>query len=39
MKVERSKTPIEPLETEELIEKFTRPKDDRFYDQLTYVKI
>lgn len=37
MKVERSKTPIEPLETEELIEKFTRPKDEQFYDQLTYV--
>lgn len=37
MRVERSKTPTEPLESEELIEKFTRPKDEKFYNQLTYV--
>uniref|UniRef100_A0A1I7XKU1 Immunoglobulin I-set domain protein n=1 Tax=Heterorhabditis bacteriophora TaxID=37862 RepID=A0A1I7XKU1_HETBA len=38
MHVERSRTPIEPLETEELMQKFTRPRDDQFYDQLAYVE-
>ncbi|VDK45179.1 unnamed protein product [Anisakis simplex] len=37
-KVERAHSPIEPLESEELMGKFTRPKDDQFYDQLTYVR-
>uniref|UniRef100_A0A1I8A3Q6 Titin n=1 Tax=Steinernema glaseri TaxID=37863 RepID=A0A1I8A3Q6_9BILA len=38
VRVERSKSPIEPLETEELVQKFTRPKDDQFYDKLAYVE-
>uniref|UniRef100_A0A158P8T2 Titin n=1 Tax=Angiostrongylus cantonensis TaxID=6313 RepID=A0A158P8T2_ANGCA len=38
MNIERSRTPIEPLETEELLQKFTRPRDDQFYDQLAYVE-
>ncbi|VDK72603.1 unnamed protein product [Litomosoides sigmodontis] len=38
MRVERSKTPTEPLESEELIEKFTRPKNEQFYNQLTYIE-
>uniref|UniRef100_A0A183U2S0 Titin n=1 Tax=Toxocara canis TaxID=6265 RepID=A0A183U2S0_TOXCA len=38
MRVERARSPIEPLESEELMGKFTRPKDDHFYDQLTYVE-
>ncbi|KJH46030.1 immunoglobulin I-set domain protein [Dictyocaulus viviparus] len=37
LSVERSRTPIEPLETEELLQKFTRPRDEQFYDQLAYV--
>ncbi|ETN87097.1 hypothetical protein NECAME_01255 [Necator americanus] len=36
--VERSRYPVEPLETEELIDKFNRPRDDQFYDQLAYVE-
>ncbi|CAB3397921.1 unnamed protein product [Caenorhabditis bovis] len=39
MHVERSHSPIEPLETEELIQKFTRPRDDNFYEKLSYVEI
>ncbi|VDN06754.1 unnamed protein product [Thelazia callipaeda] len=39
MRVERSKTPIQSLESAELIEKFTRPKDEKFYDQLSYVEV
>uniref|UniRef100_A0A915PRJ2 Ig-like domain-containing protein n=1 Tax=Setaria digitata TaxID=48799 RepID=A0A915PRJ2_9BILA len=38
MRIERSKTPIEPLESEELMEKFTRPKNEQFYNQLTYIE-
>lgn len=38
MKVERSKHPVEPLETEELVQKFTRAKDEQFYDKLSYVE-
>lgn len=38
MKVERSKQPFEPLETEELMQKFTRTKDEAFYDKLSYVE-
>uniref|UniRef100_A0A915DZ78 Ig-like domain-containing protein n=1 Tax=Ditylenchus dipsaci TaxID=166011 RepID=A0A915DZ78_9BILA len=38
VKVERGKSPIEPLETEELVQKFTRPRDDQFYDKLSYVE-
>ncbi|KAK0408252.1 hypothetical protein QR680_003855 [Steinernema hermaphroditum] len=38
VRVERSKSPIEPLETEELVQKFTRPRDDQFYDRLAYVE-
>jgi hypothetical protein len=38
LKVERSRHPVEPLETEELMEKFTRPKDEQFYDKLSYVE-
>uniref|UniRef100_F1KPJ7 Titin n=1 Tax=Ascaris suum TaxID=6253 RepID=F1KPJ7_ASCSU len=38
MRVERARSPIEPLESEELMGKFTRPKDDKFYEQLTYVE-
>ncbi|VDK66159.1 unnamed protein product, partial [Onchocerca ochengi] len=38
MRVERSKTPTEPLESAELIEKFTRPKNEQFYNQLTYIE-
>ena len=37
MHMERSKSPIESLESEELLQKFTRPRDDKFYDQLSYV--
>lgn len=37
VRVERAKSPIEPLESEELMEKFTRPKDDQFYEKLSYV--
>lgn len=37
VKVERAKSPIEPLETEELVQKFTRAKDEEFYNKLTYV--
>lgn len=37
-KVELQKAPIEPLETEELVQKFTRAKDDQFYDKLAYVR-
>jgi len=36
-KVELQKAPIEPLETEELVQKFTRTKDDQFYNNLAYV--
>lgn len=36
-KVEHAKSPIEPLETEELMQKFTRSKDDQFYEKLSYV--
>lgn len=36
-KVEYTKAPIEPLETEELVQKFTRPKDDKYYSNLSYV--
>ncbi|OZC07058.1 hypothetical protein X798_05950 [Onchocerca flexuosa] len=38
MRVERSKSPTEPLESAELIEKFTRPKNEQFYNQLTYIE-
>lgn len=38
VKVERSKSPIEPLESKELMEKFTRPKGDQFYNQINYVR-
>ncbi|PAV62890.1 hypothetical protein WR25_23783 isoform D [Diploscapter pachys] len=38
MVVERAKSPIEPLETEELLQKFTKPRDDQFYEQLSYVE-
>ncbi|CAG9532190.1 unnamed protein product [Cercopithifilaria johnstoni] len=38
MRIERSKSPITPLESEELIEKFTRPKNEQFYNQLTYIE-
>ncbi|VDO67652.1 unnamed protein product [Heligmosomoides polygyrus] len=38
MEVERARAPFEPLETPELVEKFTRPKDDQFYSQLSYVE-
>jgi hypothetical protein len=31
------KAPIEPLETEELVQKFTRTKDNQFYNNLAYV--
>lgn len=34
----RAKTPIEPLETEELIQKFMRPKEDLF-GQLSMVRL
>ncbi|GMR57574.1 hypothetical protein PMAYCL1PPCAC_27769, partial [Pristionchus mayeri] len=37
MHVERSRTPIEPLESEELINKFMRSKDD-LYDHLSMVE-
>nr|CAD2187171.1 unnamed protein product [Meloidogyne enterolobii] len=37
-KVELQKAPIEPLETEELVQKFTRAKDEQFYDKLAYVE-
>ncbi|KAK5971106.1 hypothetical protein GCK32_009033 [Trichostrongylus colubriformis] len=36
--VERERPPFEPLETKELVDKFTRPKDDKFYSQLSYVE-
>lgn len=38
VKVERAKSPIEPLESEELVQKFTRAKDEQFYDRLSYVE-
>ncbi|VDO27823.1 unnamed protein product [Haemonchus placei] len=38
MEVERLRAPFEPLETKELVEKFTRPRDDQFYSQLSYVE-
>jgi len=38
-KVELQKAPIEPLETEELVQKFTRAKDEQFYDKLAYVSL
>ncbi|PIO69613.1 immunoglobulin I-set domain protein, partial [Teladorsagia circumcincta] len=38
MEVERTRPPFEPLETEELVSKFTRPRDDQFYSQLSYVE-
>ena len=38
LKVELSRAPIEPLESEELVQKFTRSKDDQFYDRLAYVE-
>ncbi|CAI4222564.1 unnamed protein product [Auanema sp. JU1783] len=38
MHVERAKSPIEPMETEELLQKFTKPRDDQFYEQLSYVE-
>nr|CDQ05422.1 BMA-KETN-1, isoform j [Brugia malayi] len=38
MRIERSKSPTEPLESEELIEKFTKPKNEQFYNQLTYIE-
>jgi hypothetical protein len=38
LKIERSKHPVEPLETEELVQKFTRPKNEEFYDKLSYVE-
>ncbi|KAK6058392.1 hypothetical protein COOONC_04040 [Cooperia oncophora] len=37
MEVERTRPPFEPLETKELVDKFTRPRDDQFYSQLSYV--
>lgn len=38
VRVERSRHPVEPLETEELVQKFTRAKDEQFYDKLSYVE-
>jgi titin len=38
LQVERTKPPIEPLETEELVQKFTRSRDEQFYDKLSYVE-
>uniref|UniRef100_A0A8R1HM90 Ig-like domain-containing protein n=1 Tax=Caenorhabditis japonica TaxID=281687 RepID=A0A8R1HM90_CAEJA len=38
MHVERAQSPIEPLESQELIQKFTRPRDDDFYNKLSYVE-
>ncbi|KAF8383875.1 ketn-1 [Pristionchus pacificus] len=37
MHVERSRTPIEPMESEELINKFMRPKED-LYEHLSMVE-
>ncbi|KAL3105626.1 hypothetical protein niasHT_021729 [Heterodera trifolii] len=37
-KVELQKAPIEPLETEELVQKFTRAKDEQYYNNLAYVE-
>ncbi|VDK55209.1 unnamed protein product, partial [Cylicostephanus goldi] len=34
----KTKYPVEPLETEELVDKFNRPRDESFYDQLAYVE-
>ncbi|WKY10685.1 hypothetical protein Q1695_002781 [Nippostrongylus brasiliensis] len=39
MEVERARAPFEPLETKELVDKFTRPRDDQFYSQLSYVEM
>ncbi|ULT87824.1 hypothetical protein L3Y34_007185 [Caenorhabditis briggsae] len=39
MHVERAQSPIEPLESQELIQKFTRPRDDQFYNKLSYVEL
>uniref|UniRef100_A0AC34RI08 Ig-like domain-containing protein n=1 Tax=Panagrolaimus sp. JU765 TaxID=591449 RepID=A0AC34RI08_9BILA len=38
LQVENNKTPFEPLETEELVQKFTRTRDEQFYDKLSYVE-
>uniref|UniRef100_A0A7E4ZS77 Immunoglobulin I-set domain protein n=1 Tax=Panagrellus redivivus TaxID=6233 RepID=A0A7E4ZS77_PANRE len=38
LQVERTKAPFEPLETEELVSKFIRPRDDQFYEKLSYVE-
>ena len=38
LKVEQIRAPIEPLESEELVQKFTRAKDEQFYDKLAYVE-
>ena len=38
LKVEREKTPPEPLETEELIAKFTRERGDDFYEKFVKVR-
>uniref|UniRef100_A0A914H0K8 Ig-like domain-containing protein n=1 Tax=Globodera rostochiensis TaxID=31243 RepID=A0A914H0K8_GLORO len=37
-KVELQKAPIEQLETEELVQKFTRTKDEQYYNKLAYVE-
>ncbi|KAI6230227.1 Hemicentin-1 [Aphelenchoides fujianensis] len=38
LKVERNRHPVEPLETEELVQKFTRAKDEEYYDKLNSVE-
>uniref|UniRef100_A0A0N5ALN5 Immunoglobulin I-set domain protein n=1 Tax=Syphacia muris TaxID=451379 RepID=A0A0N5ALN5_9BILA len=37
LKIERSQAPVEPLESQELIDKFAKPKSEGFYDHLNYV--
>uniref|UniRef100_A0A913I9R6 Ig-like domain-containing protein n=1 Tax=Strongyloides stercoralis TaxID=6248 RepID=A0A913I9R6_STRER len=36
--VEKSKCPFEQLESDELISKFTKTKNDEFYDKLSYIE-
>lgn len=36
-RVEREKTPPQPLETEELMQKFTRKRDEDFYEKFIQV--
>ena len=38
LQVENTKVPFEPLESEELVQKFTRARDEEFYDKLSYVE-